>query len=81
MEKVKVGAVVYDPKVTVIWEMIAKFAAERDLDLEPVLYKDYKLQIDGLESGEIDLGWNSPLAHVDAHIRFSGKEEIGRAHV
>ncbi len=75
MENVKVGAVIYDPKVTVIWEMIAKFAHERDLDLEPVFYKDYKLQIDGLESGEIDLGWNSPLAHLDAHIRFEGNEK------
>ncbi len=76
MEKVKVGAVIYDPKVTVIWDMIAKFAQERDLDLEPVFYKDYKLQIDGLEAGDIDLAWNSPLAHLDAHIRFDGKEKF-----
>lgn len=77
MKKLKIGAVVYDPRVTVIWEMIEAFFKERGAEIEPVLFKDYKIQVDALEKKEIDGAWNSPLAHLDAHQRFGGKEKTG----
>lgn len=77
MKKLKVGAVVYDPRVTIIWEMIEKYYVEKGSEIEVVYFKDYKLQVDALEKGDIDVAWNSPLAHLDAHLRFNGKEKIG----
>lgn len=73
----KVGAVTYAPKVTVIWDMIKTFMAGHDIDIDPVLYADYKLQVDGLIAGDIDLAWNSPLAHLDVTQRLNGKEKYG----
>lgn len=76
MKKIKVGAVIYAPRVTVIWEMIEKYYKDNGLEIEPVFFKDYKLQVDALEKGEIDTAWNSPLAQLDARLRFGGKEKI-----
>lgn len=76
MENLKVGAVVYDPRVTIIWEMIENYYKESGFPIKAVYFKDYKLQVDALEKHEIDVAWNSPLAHLDAHQRFEGKEKI-----
>ena len=73
MSNVKIGAVIYATKVTVIWGIIADFFKEEGFPVEPVFYKDYVSQIDGLMNGEIDIAWNSPLAWVDAYIRTKGK--------
>ena len=77
MNKLKIGAVIYAPRVTVIWELIEKFYKDRGAEIEPVYFKDYKLQVDALEKGEIDGAWNSPLAHLDSKQRFDGNYKIG----
>ena len=77
MKKLKVGAVIYAPRVTVIWDLITKFYEENGAEIEAVFFKDYKLQVDALMNGEIDAAWNSPLAQLDAHLRCDGKEKIG----
>ena len=41
MNKLKVGAVIYAPRVTVIWEMIDKFYKENGAEIEAVFFKDY----------------------------------------
>ena len=51
MSNVKIGAVIYAPKVTVIWGIIADFFKEEGFPVEPVFYKDYVSQIDGLRNG------------------------------
>lgn len=75
--RIKVGAVIYDPKVTVIWEIIADFFKEEGLEIECVFYKDYKTQVDGLMNKEIDIAWNSPLAWLDTHLRTNGDCQLG----
>ena len=67
-ENIKVGAVIYDPKVTVIWGIIADFFAKEGCPIEPVYYKDYKKQVEGLMAKEIDIAWNSPSAWLDAYL-------------
>ena len=73
MEKIKLGAVIYAPKVTVIWGIIQEFFEKENCPIEPVFYKDYKSQVDGLMSGEIDIAWNSPLAWLDSYLRSKGE--------
>ncbi len=75
--KIKVGAVIYDPKVTVIWGIISDFFKEEGLETECVFYKDYESQVDGLMNREIDIAWNSPLAWLDTYVRTNGKCQIG----
>jgi len=72
-ETIKIGAVIYDPKVTVIWGIIADFFKENGLSVTCVFFKDYTTQVDALLKGEIDIAWNSPLAWVDATIRSQNK--------
>lgn len=73
MDKIKVGAVIYAPKVTVIWSIIEKFFETESCPIEAVYYKDYKAQVDALMNGEIDIAWNSPLAWLDTYLRTNGE--------
>jgi ABC-type phosphate/phosphonate transport system substrate-binding protein len=74
MEKpIIVGAVIYDPKVTVIWKIIGDFFASKKCPIELVYYSSYELQVDGLAKGHLDVAWNSPLAWIDAQRRLAGK--------
>ena len=68
-QPLKVGAVMYDPKVSVIWEIIRDFFDAQDAPIDVAFYPTYEAQNDGLLSGAIDIAWNSPLAWVDAQRR------------
>ena len=65
----KVGAVMYDPKVSVIWEIIRDFFDAQGAPIDVAFYSTYEDQNAGLLSGAIDIAWNSPLAWVDAQRR------------
>lgn len=73
-ETIKVGAVVYAPQVTVVWDIISDFFKEEGLPLEMVYFKDYRAQVQALLDQEIDIAWNSPLAHVEATLKSA---EVG----
>jgi ABC-type phosphate/phosphonate transport system substrate-binding protein len=68
----KIGAVMYDPKVTVIWEIIGDFFESRGVPMDTVFYDTYELQVDGLKQGDIDIAWNSPLAWLDSQRQLGG---------
>jgi ABC-type phosphate/phosphonate transport system substrate-binding protein len=69
---VKVGAVLYDPKVSVIWDIIRDFFDGRGCPIDVSFYSTYELQVDALLDGAIDVAWNSPLAWLDAQRRTAG---------
>ena len=72
MRPILVGAVIYDPKVAVIWDIITRFFAAERCAMDCVFYTNYELQVDALLAGHIDIAWNSPLAWVDAQRRTGG---------
>ena len=72
MEPVTVGAVLYDPKVSVIWDIIREFFEANGVPMDVKLYKDYDLQNQALMDGEIEIAWNSPLAWLDAQKLAGG---------
>src|SRR5262245_263306 len=65
----KVGAVLYDPKVSVIWEIIRDFFDSQQVPIDVAFYNTYEAQVDALLARTIDIAWNSPLAWVDAQRR------------
>jgi phosphonate transport system substrate-binding protein len=67
-----VGTVLYDPKVSVIWEIIRDFFDREGCPIDVVFYSTYALQVDGLLGRQIDIAWNSPLAWLDAQRRSGG---------
>jgi len=71
--RVLVGAVVYDPKVVTIWDIIREFFATKGYTMDCVFYNSYELMVDALLAGHIQIAWNSPLAWVDVVHRTSGK--------
>ncbi|HTM26668.1 MAG TPA: PhnD/SsuA/transferrin family substrate-binding protein [Vicinamibacterales bacterium] len=68
----KVGAVMYDPKVSVIWEIIRDFFDSHDCPIDVGFYSTYEAQVTALLDRTIDLAWNSPLAWLDAQRRSGG---------
>ena len=69
MKPVTVGAVLYDPKVSIIWDIIRNFFEANGCPTDVKLYKDYDLQNAALLSGDIEVAWNSPLAWIDVERR------------
>jgi ABC-type phosphate/phosphonate transport system substrate-binding protein len=68
----RVGAVMYDPKVSVIWEIIRNFFDSQQAPIDVSFYSTYPLQVSALLNGTIDIAWNSPLAWLDAQRRSGG---------
>ena len=66
-----IGAVLYNPKVSVIWDIIGEFFQDNGCPIDVVFYTNYELQVEALLKGHIDIAWNSPLAWLDAQ-RQSG---------
>ena len=64
-----VGAVMYDPKVSVIWEIIRDFFDAQQAPIDVAFYNTYEAQVAALLNHTIDIAWNSPLAWVDAQRR------------
>lgn len=65
----RVGAVMYDPKVSVIWEIIRDFFDAQGAPIDVQFYGTYEAQVDALLARAIDIAWNSPLAWLDAQRR------------
>jgi ABC-type phosphate/phosphonate transport system substrate-binding protein len=70
---IRVGAVMYDPKVSVIWEIIGSFFEARGCPIDITFFSTYDLQVGALAEGRLDIAWNSPLAWLDALRRTGGR--------
>lgn len=68
-----VGAVIYDPKVALIWDIIKDFFNTEGCPIDYVFYSNYELMIDALVGKHIQISWSSPLAWVDAVRRTGGR--------
>lgn len=68
-----VGAVMYDPKVSVIWEIIRDFFESKGCPIDLSFYNTYERQVTALLDGNIDIAWNSPLAWLDADRRSGAR--------
>jgi ABC-type phosphate/phosphonate transport system substrate-binding protein len=69
---IAVGAVLDDPKVSVIWELIRDYFRDHGVRMEVVFHSDYQLQVEALADGRLDMAWCSPLAWLDACRRTQG---------
>lgn len=67
------GAVLYDPKVSIIWEIICDFFEKNGVPMDVVFFTNYEKQVDALVGGLLDIAWNSPLAWLDTERRGEGR--------
>jgi len=63
---IRVGAVIYDPKVVVIWDIIKDFFQSQQCPMDYVFYSNYELLVEALLTGHVHIAWNSPLAWLEA---------------
>jgi len=70
--RVTIGAVAYDPKVVTIWEGIRDHLTDAGLPTDFALYSSYERQVEALLAGQVDIAWNTPLAHVRIRRRTGG---------
>jgi ABC-type phosphate/phosphonate transport system substrate-binding protein len=72
MDRVMVGAVVYDPKVVPIWEGIREYFMDAPVGMDFVLFSNYEEQVDALLASRIDIAWNTNLAYIRTSLATEG---------
>jgi ABC-type phosphate/phosphonate transport system substrate-binding protein len=65
MSGYRLGAVVYAPKVEQIWQEFGAWFADQGLPLDVHYFDRYDDQVDALLADELDVAWNTNLAHVE----------------
>jgi ABC-type phosphate/phosphonate transport system substrate-binding protein len=68
----KIGAVAYSPAAVTIFRDLTRYLGERGLKADYVLYSNYDSLLGALDRGEVDIAWNTPLAHAQFHVRSGG---------
>lgn len=72
-ETILLGAVAYDAKVVPIWEGIREHFIKQGVPMDFCLFSNYERQVESLLKGDVDIAWNTPLAHVRVQKRTEGK--------
>lgn len=72
---VRIGAVAYAPSVVTVFQGIKKHLNKNGLVADYVLYSNYDALVAALKKGEIDVAWNTPLAHAQYHVACGGKSK------
>ena len=67
----RIGAVAYAPAAVTIFEGIRRYCRENGLAVDYVLYSNYDALVEALLKGQVDIAWNTPLAHARYH-RLAG---------
>jgi ABC-type phosphate/phosphonate transport system substrate-binding protein len=64
---VRIGAVAYAPSAVTIFEDIRRYFDRQGMPVDYVLYSHYDALVQALRKGEVDIAWNTPLAHARYH--------------
>jgi ABC-type phosphate/phosphonate transport system substrate-binding protein len=66
---VKIGAVAYSPAAVTIFEGVCRYLTKNGLPADYVLYSNYDSLVDALHKRQVDIAWNTPLAHAQYHLK------------
>ena len=66
---VRIGAVAYSPGVVTVFNDLRQYLNRHKFHCDYVLYSNYDALVAALERREIDMAWNTPLAHAQYHVR------------
>jgi ABC-type phosphate/phosphonate transport system substrate-binding protein len=65
----RIGAVAYSPAAVTIFEGLTGYLTKNGLPSDYVLYSNYDSLVVALQRREIDIAWNTPLAHAKFHVQ------------
>lgn len=66
---IKIGAVAYSPAAVTIFEGVCRYLTKNGLPADYVLYSNYDSLVDALHKRQVDIAWNTPLAHAQYHLK------------
>lgn len=72
---VRIGAVAYAPRTVTIFQGIKRYLNKHGLQSDYVLYSNYNALQQALKEGDVDIAWNTPLAHARYHLACGGKSK------
>jgi phosphonate transport system substrate-binding protein len=72
---IKIGAVAYAPSAVTIFEGIRTYFDKQGQPVDYVLYSNYDSLVDALAKGQVDVAWNTPLAHARFHTQAGGASQ------
>lgn len=64
----RIGAVAYSPAAVTIFRSLTGYLNKNGLPSDYVLYSNYDSLVAALDRGEVDIAWNTPLAHAQYHV-------------
>lgn len=68
-QPIRLGAVLYDPKVSITWDAIRDFFETTESRIDVSLFDSYERLVLALVRGELDIAWSSPLGWLDMQRR------------
>lgn len=64
---IRLGAVAYAPSSVTVFEGVRRYFARHGVSVDYVLYSNYDALVDALAKKQVDIAWNTPLAHARYH--------------
>jgi ABC-type phosphate/phosphonate transport system substrate-binding protein len=64
---IRIGAVAYSPAAVTIFEDIRRYLDRKGLPVDYVLFSNYDALVEALLKKQVDIAWNTPLAHGQYH--------------
>lgn len=68
----RIGAVAYSPAAVTIFQGLTRYLNDHGMNADYVLYSNYDALVAALDRGEIEIAWNTPLAHAQYHVKHRG---------
>src|SRR5688500_3930546 len=65
---VRIGAVASSPSVVTVFTDLRRYLGRHDYPADYVLYSNYDALVVALARREIEIAWNTPLAHAQYHV-------------
>jgi ABC-type phosphate/phosphonate transport system substrate-binding protein len=72
---VRIGAVAYSPSVVTVFADLRRYLNRHDYPADYVLYSNYDALVAALARREIEIAWNTPLAHAQYHVASGGTSQ------
>jgi ABC-type phosphate/phosphonate transport system substrate-binding protein len=72
---VRIGAVAYAPSAVTVFESVRRYFAKHGMPVDYVLYSNYDALVEALHKGQVDIAWNTPLAHAQYHLLAGGHSQ------
>ncbi len=65
----RIGAVAYAPSTVTVFQQLTQYLRSHGLESDFVLYSNYDALVAALNNNEVDVAWNTPLAHGKFHVQ------------